>query len=321
MPQPSPYWGDEADLDEQEQRAQPDVRRARAACGSRRRCGRPTNPEFCKAGLDHPSAKLFPLDSAGRQLAVYDPKTKQAHAHQHLLRHAPPDVRRGREPHAVDERRRPGRRLAEHEDVRRDATTRRSRRAGPRSSSTPTATASATRTSSRTSRSIPTKDKRFGGGVLRGRAGARRIDLGIGARLPGRGRPARRRARIRRRRRSPKSTSCRSTIRRRRSQGFSPRGMDVDRNGVVWAALASGHLASFDRRKCKGPLNGPTATGPALPRGLDALPGAAAAVEGRHRLRAAPRRATTPGSISSTRSGSARTRRSTPATRPKACSR
>src|SRR5690606_40298557 len=44
------------------------------------------------------------------------------------------------------------------------------------------------------------------------------------------------------------------------AQGFSPRGMDVDRNGVVWAALASGHMASFDRRKCTGPLNGPTAT-------------------------------------------------------------
>ena len=43
--------------------------------------------------------------------------------------------------------------------------------------------------------------------------------------------------------------------------------MDVDRNGVVWAALASGHLASFDRRKCKGPLNGPTATGQHCPEG------------------------------------------------------
>jgi hypothetical protein len=49
--------------------------------------------------------------------------------------------------------------------------------------------------------------------------------------------------------------------------GFSPRGMDVDRNGVVWAALASGHLASFDRRKCKGPLNGPKATGRHCPEG------------------------------------------------------
>src|SRR4029077_15097688 len=30
---------------------------------------------------------------------------------------------------------------------------------------------------------------------------------------------------------------------------------------------ASGHLASFDRRKCKGPLNGPTATGKHCPEG------------------------------------------------------
>jgi hypothetical protein len=43
--------------------------------------------------------------------------------------------------------------------------------------------------------------------------------------------------------------------------GYSPRGMDIDRNNVAWVALGSGHLASFDRRKCKGPLNGPTALG------------------------------------------------------------
>ena len=34
--------------------------------------------------------------------------------------------------------------------------------------------------------------------------------------------------------------------------GFSPRGMDIDSNGVVWAALASGHLASFDRQALQG---------------------------------------------------------------------
>jgi hypothetical protein len=38
--------------------------------------------------------------------------------------------------------------------------------------------------------------------------------------------------------------------------GFGIRGMDIDRNGVVWAPLASGHLGAFDRRKCRGPLNG-----------------------------------------------------------------
>ncbi|HKB10891.1 MAG TPA: carboxypeptidase-like regulatory domain-containing protein [Vicinamibacterales bacterium] len=56
------------------------------------------------------------------------------------------------------------------------------------------------------------------------------------------------------------------------AQGFAPRGMDVDSNGVVWTVLSSGHLASFDRRKCKGPLNGPTATGQHCPEGWSLYP-------------------------------------------------
>ncbi|MGX1349548.1 hypothetical protein AB7M49_003124 [Bradyrhizobium elkanii] len=39
---------------------------------------------------------------------------------------------------------------------------------------------------------------------------------------------------------------------------FGPRGIDLGLDGVVWTALSSGHLASFDRRLCRGPLNGPT---------------------------------------------------------------
>lgn len=35
------------------------------------------NPAFCKAGSKHPSARLFPLDSSGRQLSMYDPRTKR----------------------------------------------------------------------------------------------------------------------------------------------------------------------------------------------------------------------------------------------------
>jgi hypothetical protein len=56
---------------------------------------------------------------------------------------------------------------------------------------------------------------------------------------------------------------------------YGARGGDIDRNGVFWAAMASGHLASFDRRKCKGPLNGPGATGKHCPEGwtLYRLPG------------------------------------------------
>jgi hypothetical protein len=39
--------------------------------------------------------------------------------------------------------------------------------------------------------------------------------------------------------------------------GYLPRGIDIDRNGLVWTGLAgSGQLASFDRTKCKV-LTGP----------------------------------------------------------------
>jgi hypothetical protein len=56
--------------------------------------------------------------------------------------------------------------------------------------------------------------------------------------------------------------------------GYGPRGGDVDRNGIFWASLASGHLGKFDRSKCKV-LNGPTATGAHCPEGwtLYRMPG------------------------------------------------
>jgi hypothetical protein len=55
-------------------------------------------------------------------------------------------------------------------------------------------------------------------------------------------------------------------------QGYAPRGLDVDSKGVVWTVLSSGHYASFDRSKCKGPLNGPTATGQHCPEGWTLYP-------------------------------------------------
>jgi len=49
---------------------------------------------------------------------------------------------------------------------------------------------------------------------------------------------------------------------------FGPRGLDIGLDGVVWTAMSSGHVASFDRRLCKGPLNGPTtAEGKQCPEG------------------------------------------------------
>ena len=57
--------------------------------------------------------------------------------------------------------------------------------------------------------------------------------------------------------------------------GFGVRGADIDKNGVVWSSLGSGHLGEFDRRKCEGPLNGPDATGNHCAEGwtLHDLPG------------------------------------------------
>jgi len=49
--------------------------------------------------------------------------------------------------------------------------------------------------------------------------------------------------------------------------GFGIRGGDIDGNGVLWGSGSSGHLMSFDRSKCKGPLKGPTATGNHCPEG------------------------------------------------------
>jgi hypothetical protein len=47
---------------------------------------------------------------------------------------------------------------------------------------------------------------------------------------------------------------------------FNMRGVDLDSNGVAWAAFGSGQLGRFDRSKCKV-LNGPTATGQQCPEG------------------------------------------------------
>ena len=54
--------------------------------------------------------------------------------------------------------------------------------------------------------------------------------------------------------------------------GHAPRGVDVDRNGLIWTALSgSGHMASFDRHKCRI-LNGPEATGQHCPEGWTLYP-------------------------------------------------
>ena len=167
----------------------------------------------------------------------------------------------------------------------------------------------------------PAKDKRFGGGAST-RSRRRRTDRSgdrcsasrarSSGSIPGSNPPETALAEVY----EPPFNNPKAPV-----QGFSPRGMDVDRNGVVWAALASGHMASFDRRKCKGPLNGPTATGQHCPEGwtlypepLPQMKGVTESGQRRGQLLHVGR------PVRHVRARR-RTRRSTPATRPKACSR
>ena len=99
----------------------------------------------------------------------------------------------------------------------------------------------------------PTKDTEDRRQLLRGDdESGRRLGVGLGAGSPGaliRVAPGS----------NPPETALAEIYNVPADKGFSPRGADVDKDGVAWTVLGSGHLASFDRRKCKGPLNGPNA--------------------------------------------------------------
>jgi hypothetical protein len=53
--------------------------------------------------------------------------------------------------------------------------------------------------------------------------------------------------------------------------GYSPRGIDVDSNGIVWVSMISGHLGRFDRSQCRI-FDGPAATGNHCPEGWTLYP-------------------------------------------------
>jgi hypothetical protein len=98
MPQPSPYWGDEVIWTSKNNVHNPMMdEKGRVWITSTVRP--PDNPAFCKAGSTHPSAKLTPVNNAGRHLAVYDPKTGKL-THISTCFSASPDVCRRREQHA-----------------------------------------------------------------------------------------------------------------------------------------------------------------------------------------------------------------------------
>jgi hypothetical protein len=268
---PSPYWGDEVIWNSQTT-AHSFAMDKQGRVWVAARIRKPQTPAWCQAGSDHPSAKLFPINQGQRGLVVYDPKTKQTATIDtcftwgHLnfddndvlwSSFGPAGVEGWFDTKIWDKTH--DEKLAQgwsafvldnNGNGKRDAYTEPNQPADP------------------------TKDKRlqvqFYGdspasdgsvwGTIQGVPGA------LGRFIPGA---------------HPPETALteyyevpwnnpKATV-----QGFAPRGMDIDSKNVVWTVLSSGHLASFDRAKCRNALNGPTATGQHCPEGwaLHALPG------------------------------------------------
>jgi hypothetical protein len=269
MPQSSPYWGDDVLWTSKNNVHNPmldDKGRVWITSAVRP----PDNPDVCKEGSSHPSAKLFPVARSFRHLAMYDPATKKLthigtcfsthhlmfaeDANQTLWTSGGGQVVGWLNTKMFEET---------GDEVRSQGWT---------------ALVMDTNGNGRRDAYVepdqpldPTKDKRFGGGfysvtpVPDGSVWGSVLGFpGAIVRLsPGANPPETALAEVY----QPPVDDPRAPV-----HGFSPRGMDVDRNGVVWAALASGHLASFDRRKCTGSLNGPTATGRHCPEGWTLYP-------------------------------------------------
>ena len=262
MPAPSPYWGEEVIWTSKNNVHNPMLdEKGRLWLTSAVRS--PENPAFCKEGSSHPSAKLFPIQRSGRHLQMYDPATKKlthiatCFGTHHLMFAEDANhtlwtsgggqvvgwLNRKMFEETGDEEKSQGWTaliMDTNGNGRRDAYVEPDQPVDP------------------------TKDKRFGAafysvspapdGAIWGSV------LGFPGQVvrlvPGSNPPETALAEVYE---PPFNDKVRP--------GFSPRGADVDRNGVFWSALASGHLASFDRRKCKGPLNGPKATGQHCPEG------------------------------------------------------
>ena len=263
---PSPFWGDERIWDSQTSMHNPMFdEKGRVWFTSRVRP--PANPDFCKKGSDHPSAKLTPIDASNRHLSMYDPKTKKISLVSTCF---------------------PTHHLVFAEDANNTLWT---SAGGPQSgvigwlnrkmfdetgdevrSQGWTALILDTNGNGRRDEYVepnepvdPTKDKRvnaaFYGIAVNPNDGTIWGSVlgfpGYVIRLnPGSNPPA----------------TALAEVFEPPLPGYGPRGMDIDRQGVAWTPLASGHLASFDRKKCKGPLNGPTATGKHCPEGWTLYP-------------------------------------------------
>jgi hypothetical protein len=267
MPGASPYWGEEIIWTSKTTVHNPMLdEKGRVWITSAVRP--PENPAFCKEGSSHPSAKLFPLQRARRHLAFYDPKTRKithistCFGTHHLMFAEDANntlwtsgggnvvgwLNRKMFEETGDEEKSQGWTaliIDTNGNGKRDAYV---------EPNDPV---------------DPAKDKRYGSAFYSVAPAPDGSVWGTSLGFPG--------AVIRL---NPGSNPPETALAEvyeppfndPKNPGFSPRGGDVDRNGVYWAAMASGHLASFDRRKCKGQLNGAKATGQHCPEGWTLYP-------------------------------------------------
>ncbi len=268
---PSPYWGAEAIWDSQSNLHNP-MYDEKGRVWFTARIRPPANPAFCKKGSDHPSAKVFPLESATRQVSVYDPKAKKfslistCFPTHHLVFGEDADntlwlssggnasgilgwINRKVYDETGDEQKAQGWTpfiLDTNGNGKRDEYVEPNQPVDPTKDKRITAGLYGI--------AVNPNDGSVWGSVLGFPSTIVRV-------LPGT---------------NATETALTEVYEVPFEQGgYGIRGMDIDRKGVVWSSLSSGHLASFDRGKCQGPLNGPTATGKHCPEGwtLYPLPG------------------------------------------------
>jgi hypothetical protein len=255
--QPSAYWGDEKIWSQRANNhngmfdKQGRVWFAAAVRGI-------DNPAFCKKGSDHPSAKVFPLDRSGRQVSMLDPKT---------MKYSFIDTCFG----------------THHPQFGYDADdTLWLSGTGPVAGWVNTKTWDETGDAAKAQGWAPFvldtngngkvdewtepdqpadagKDKRIAGSgpyavMPHPTDGSVWYTVGVFAGTPGFLRF------------DPKTRL--SEFYAIPKEGIGVRGGDIDKNGVLWGSGSNGTLISFDRRKCKSPLNGPNATGNHCPEGF-----------------------------------------------------
>lgn len=256
--QPSAYWGSDQIWDTR-------VNNHNSMLGRDGRlwmtaAGRgPDTAAFCRAGSDHPSAKLFPIERSNRQVAVYDPRAKTYSWIDTCFGTHHPQF--GYDANETLWTSGGGPVVGWINTKVYDATRDAAKAQGW------TALILDTNGNGRRDDYVepdqpvdPTKDKRVTTGFYAVMPhptdgsiwGSNNSNPGAVVRVvPGANPPA----------------TTLTEVYNVPAPGFGSRGGDIDKNGVVWVSLASGHLGAFDRRKCKGPLNGPTATGNHCPEG------------------------------------------------------